>query len=178
MRKLLFVLSIASVSFIVSCGAGGGDPTDVAKKFFTAMSAKNIDEATKYATKDSKSMLDMVKLGMNMGDSSNKNNDFDMGDAEFSAPKINGDEATIMVKSKKDTDGTEFTLKKEEGSWKVAFDKNTLMKIGMKKMGDKKEEIKEAFDSAGTKINEAIDTLKNSTEKVNAILDSAKNLVK
>lgn len=177
MRKLFFVIAIAAVHFMVSCGAAGGDPTDVAKKFFAAMSTKNIDEATKYATKDSKTMLDMVKMGMSMADSS-KNEDFDMKDAAFGAPKINGDEATIMIKSKKDPEGTEFTLKKEEGTWKMAFDKNTVMKIGMKKMGDKKNEIKNALDSAGNGFKEAMDTLKNSSEKVNALLDSVKSLTK
>lgn len=177
MRKLFFVLAIATVHFVVSCGAAGGDPADVAKKFFAAISTKNIEEATKFATKDSKAMLDMMKMGMSMADSS-KNEDFDMKDAAFGAPKINGDEATIVIKSKKDPEGTEYTLKKEEGSWKMAFDKNTVMKIGMKKMGDKKEEIKNALDTASSGIKEAIDTLKNSSEKVNALLDSVKSMAK
>ncbi len=178
MRKLFLALAIGAVSFMLACGAAGGDPTDVAKKFFDAMGKKNMEEAAKYATKESKTMLDMINMGMNMGSDSSKNNDFDMKDAEFGTAKINGDEATILIKSKKDPTGTEFTLKKEAGAWKVAFDKNSVMKIGMKKMGEKKDEIKEAMDSAGTQINAAMDTLENSKEKVNALIDSVKNLTK
>ncbi len=177
MRKLFLALAIGAVSFMLACGAAGGDPTDVAKKFFDAMGKKNMEEAAKYATKESKTILDMIGGLGSLGDSA-KHNDFDMKDAEFGTAKINGDEATVLVKSKKDPTGTEFTLKKEAGAWKVAFDKNSLMKITMKKMGENKDEIKEAMDSAGTQINAAMDTLANSKEKVNALIDSVKNLTK
>jgi hypothetical protein len=39
-------------------------------------------------------------------------------------------------------DKTDFKLKKVDGQWKVAFDKNTMMKTGMEQM-EKKGALKE-----------------------------------
>ena len=38
------------------------------------------------------------------------------------------------MKDKKSGETTDFTLKKESGDWKVAFDKSTLMEMAQKKM--------------------------------------------
>src|SRR5438552_3449288 len=81
---------------IAACKGGGNDPKSVAKHFFEALKTMNIDEAAKYATKDSKSMLDLMRMGMTMAP---KNMDsvkaeMDKHKIEYSDPVINGDEAT------------------------------------------------------------------------------------
>ena len=48
--------------------------------------------------------------------------------------KIEGDKATVPVKDKKSGETTNYTLKKEGGSWKVAFDKATMTQMGSDKM--------------------------------------------
>jgi hypothetical protein len=62
----------------------------------------------------------------------------------YSDPVINGDEATLSV-TVDNNEKTDFRLKKEDGQWKVAFDKNSLMKTGMEKMeknGASEEDMK------------------------------------
>ena len=68
---------------------------------------------------------------------------------DFSDAIINGDTATVSV-TVDGKDKTDFKLLKEEGQWKVAFDKNTLMKTGMEKMQEKgasEQEMEEARKS-------------------------------
>lgn len=149
MKKLVLPLVAVAMLVLAACsGTGGGDPKSVAKSFFEALRMMNIDEASKYATKDSKGMLDMMKMGMSMAplnqDSLKK--EVAKQKVEFGEPTINGDEATISV-TVDGKDKTDFKLKKEEGQWKVAFDKNTLMKTGMEKAkegGASEQELQEA----------------------------------
>jgi hypothetical protein len=41
--------------------------------------------------------------------------------------------ATVPVKEKESGESINFTLKKEDGSWKVAFDESTLMGMAQQK---------------------------------------------
>ncbi|HSC53415.1 MAG TPA: hypothetical protein VLC98_07345 [Phnomibacter sp.] len=147
-----FILPLAAVIMLAVAACSGGsknDPKQVAKNFFEAFESMDIDKAALYATKDSKSMLDMMKMGMNMAqlnmDSIKKEKAKQK--IEFSDPVINGDEATIAV-TVDGKDKTDFKLKKEEGQWKVAFDKNTLMKTGMEKRGQQGDATQEEVDAA------------------------------
>jgi Domain of unknown function (DUF4878) len=133
-KKILFqALAVVSL-FVAGCKSGSSeDPKQVLTSFFKAVSSKNMDAAKKYVTKDSEGMLGMLQMGMNnVPDSAgimfNEQN-LDMGNAV-----ITGDKATIPVKEKRSGEETEFVLKKENGSWKVAFDKSTLMEMAQKKM--------------------------------------------
>jgi len=172
----LSAIAIIMLALAACSGSSSNDPKSVAKNFFEAIKTMNIDEAAKYATKDSKSMLDLMKMGMSMAP---KNMDsvkaeMDKHKIEYSEPVINGDEATITVT----TDGkekTDFKLKKEEGLWKVAFDKNSLMKTGMEKMeehGASDAEMKEAQEALK---NLNADSLKNAVEEANKALDTLKS---
>jgi nitrogen fixation protein FixH len=178
MKKYFLQLSAVAVIMLAlaACsGSTGNDPKSVAKNFFEAIKTMNIDEAAKYATKESKSMLDLMKMGMSMAPKNMDSLKAELAKQkiEYSEPVINGDEATITVT----TDGkekTDFKLKKEEGLWKVAFDKNSLMKTGMEKMeehGASDEEMKEAQDAL-EKLNP--DSIKNAMEEANKALDSLK----
>ena len=98
------------------------------------MVKKDFTTVKKYSTKDSEGMMGMMQMAMQkMPDSSQtmqyKKENIELGDAV-----INGDNATVPVKDKKSGETTDFTLKKEDGSWKVAFDKSTLMEMAQKKM--------------------------------------------
>jgi hypothetical protein len=172
---------------IIGCSGGGNDPKSVAKKFFEAIKMMDIDEATKYATKDSKGMLDMMKMGLSFA---NLNKDslrkeLDKQKLEFSDPVINGDNATVTITSDNE-DPTEFKLKKEDGQWKVAFDKNTIMKTGIEKMeqkGASDEELNDARkamdmlnnpDSLRNSIENAGEALKNAGSAVDSIAEALK----
>lgn len=192
MRKNWFLLSMAALvlSVMVACsGAGGGDPKSVAKKFFEALTTMNIEEASKYATKDSKSMLDLMKMGMTMAPQNMDSLKAEMAKQkiEYSDPVINGDEATLAVT----VDGkekTNFRLKKEDGAWKVAFDKNSLMKTGMEKMEEKGaspddlnkamdamnqlsgDSLQDALKEAGKAMEEAGEQMKEAGGKIDSLM--------
>jgi hypothetical protein len=134
--KIIVSFLAAAILTLASCKSGaGGDPKEVLTKFFDALTKKNIEEAKKYVTKDSEGMMSMVQMGMqSVGDKSNEMANYEKENIELGSAVINGDKATVPVKDKKSGETTDFTLKNEGGSWKVAFDKSTLMEMAQKKM--------------------------------------------
>ncbi len=152
MKKMFLAIAIVSALF-TSCKSGGGDPKSVLKSFFEALSKKDVAAARKLATADSKSMLDMMEMGLKMAKDSKENKEFDKYDKmEIGDAKIDGDKATVSVKEKESGEATNFILKKESGDWKVAFDKASMMQMGMEKMNEK---------GTDDKINESLDKLKD-----------------
>jgi hypothetical protein len=142
MKKIFsfFLLAIAMGSISTGCGGGGmsnASPKEVLVAFFEKLSKKDIDGATKLATKDSKATMDMMKKGLDMAekmkdqikDKEDPTEEFK--NMEVGEAKINGDNATVSVKNKKKEEEVEFPLKKEDGAWKVDFSMATLMKMGM-----------------------------------------------
>jgi hypothetical protein len=142
MKKIFsfFLLAIAVGSISTGCGGGGmsnASPKEVLVAFFEKLAKKDIDGATKLATKDSKATMDMMKKGLDMAekmkdqikDKEDPTEEFK--NMEVGEAKINGDNATVSVKNKKKEDEVEFPLKKEDGAWKVDFSMATLMKMGM-----------------------------------------------
>lgn len=169
MKKAIFAAAIFCISmFIISCGGSGGDPKETLMSFFDAMAKKDITTARKFCTADSKSMLDMMETGMNM-DKNNADkkpdNKYNRDSVDFSAPKIEGDKATITVKKKGETESIDFIMKKEKGDWKVAFDKASM--AGM--IGDK---IKEKGGPSLDSLTRGMEELKNMN------MDSLNNVMK
>ncbi|MFM7671680.1 MAG: hypothetical protein ACKO6Q_03675 [Bacteroidota bacterium] len=122
-----FVFAAISL-FVISC-SGGDDPTSSLKSFFEKISKKDIDGAAKFATKGSKTTLDLLKKGVEASEDE-KSDPNDLKDLEYGKPTINGTTATISVTNKKDKSTVDFTMKKEDGAWKVDFTMETLMKMG------------------------------------------------
>ncbi|TAD82943.1 MAG: DUF4878 domain-containing protein, partial [Bacteroidetes bacterium] len=176
MKKTMLTLAAGLLAVLmVACGGtDSNSPKAVAKGFFEALRTMNIDEAAKFATKDSKSMLDLMKMGMSMAPKNIDSLKAEMAKQkiEYSEPKIEGDVATITIT----TDGkekTDFKLKKEEGKWKVAFDKNSMMQTGASKMEEKgasAEEMKEA-EEAMKMLN--VDSVKNALESADKEMKEA-----
>jgi len=142
MKKIFsfLLLAIAMGSISTGCGGGGmsnASPKEVLVAFFEKLSKKDIEGATKLATKDSKATMDMMKKGLDMAekmkdqikDKEDPTEEFK--NMEVGEAKINGDNATVAVKNKKKEEEVEFPLKKEDGAWKVDFSMATLMKMGM-----------------------------------------------
>ncbi|UEG48696.1 DUF4878 domain-containing protein [Ferruginibacter lapsinanis] len=181
MKKLLMAIAIlSSALFITSCKSGSGDPKGVLISFFDALSKKDIDGARKLATTDSKSMLDMMEMGIKMAkDSKEADSKYDKTKMEFGEPKIEGDKATIEVKNKEKNESTNFILKKEDGAWKVAFDKASMMQMGMEKMKEKSGEGMDSLNNSMPNMKDVnMDSLNQAMEKGLKALDSAKNLLK
>ena len=144
MKKIFsfLLLAIAMGSISTGCGGGGmsnASPKEVLVAFFEKLSKKDIDGATKLATKDSKATMDMMKKGLDMAekmkdqikDKEKEDPTEEFKNMEVGEAKISGDNATVAVKNKKKDEEVEFPLKKEDGAWKVDFSMATLMKMGM-----------------------------------------------
>ncbi len=182
MKKLLAAVFAFSALYMSSCNSTGGDPKAVLTSFFDAMAKKDIAAARKLATADSKSMFDLMEMGMKMKDTMNDQgmDQFDKGKMEIGEAKIDGDKATVNVKEIKSGEAVNFILKKESGAWKVAMDINTMMSMGADKMNEKGmhweeddgEKLKDQMDKFK---NMPADSLKMMMEKGMQALDSIKN---
>ena len=174
MKKVFYSLFACFLIFY-GCNSGGGDAKKVLSQFFEALHNKDITTARKYATADSKSMLDMMDMGMKMAKDSGKDDKFSPADMQYGEVKIEGDKATVPVKNTKDGETTNFSLKKEKGEWKVAFDKASMMTMGMEKM---KEKGINPLDSVSKGLNELNkmdkDSLREGINEAMKTLDSAK----
>ena len=173
MKKLLMAAVVITAVFISSCNStNSNDPKAVLISFFDALAKKDISAARKLATAESKSMLDMMEMGMKMGnDKDSKDDKYDKSKMEFGEPKIEGDKATIEVKEKTSGEATNFTLKKESGAWKVAFDKASMMTMGMDKMKEKGMDASDSLqnmniDSLSDKVKEGLDKLDENKDKI------------
>jgi Domain of unknown function (DUF4878) len=157
--KKIFVAALAVCTlFVTSCGgAAGSDPKATLIAFFEAMGKKDFATAKKLATKDSDAMFSLMETAAKMGsDKDKKDMDFDKTKMEFGEAKIEGDKATVEVKDKASGEGTNFVLRKEDGSWKVAFNKSSMMEMGLEKA---KEKGMDNLDA--DKLEESLDKLKN-----------------
>jgi len=184
MKKLLALLMAVSTLYLGSCNSGTGDPKAVLTSFFDAMAKKDIAAARKLATAESKSMLDLMEMGMKMQENTMEDKtseQFDKTKMEMGEAKIDGYNATVSVKEIKTGESINFVLKKEGGSWKVAMDMGTMMNMGAEKMkeemndeqmGNMKEEMEKFKNMSADSLKmmmdkgiQAIDSLKKAMEK-------------
>lgn len=157
MKKIVLSTLVVSTIIFAGCKSGGGDPKAVLLKFFDALARKDYTEVKKYTTKDSEGMMSMVQMGMqNIADTSEAMK-FNRENMELGDAIINGDIATIPVKEKRSGETTDFTLKKENGDWKVAFDKSTLMEMAQKKMKE------HGFGGAHRGMDDSLDNMNNNS---------------
>lgn len=180
-QNFLLILSV-TLLFMTGCKTSNSDPKTVLSHFFDALATKNIEEAKKYVTKDSESVLAMIQMGMKMApDSMNKM--YNKDNLTFGDPVIDGSSAKVNVKEKISGEETTFLLKKESGDWKVAFDKSTLMEMAQKEMKEKgiKNDALEGFDSTKLNLDSIENAFKNMSaedvQKMKSALDSAGKLL-
>jgi hypothetical protein len=184
--KIIVSILAATILVLTGCKSGaGGDPKEVLTKFFEALTKKNIEEAKKYVTKDSESMMGMVQMGMqNIGDKSDEMINYQKENIELGTAVIDGDKATIPVKDKKSGETTDFTLKKESGDWKVAFDKSTLMEMARKKMnehgmGRMRNGMNDSLESINNRSMQNMDSVSHEDMKeAQKMMDSANKMLK
>lgn len=180
MKKL--ILACCSLMIIaIGCKSGAGsDPKTTLTAFFNALSKKDLKEARKYATKESESMISMMEMGLKMAENMKTNETdeefkkFQPSNMEMGEAKIDGDKAIVPVKSKVDNESTNFILKKEDGAWKVAFDKASMSEMAGDKM--KNEKMDDAtIDSLQNEFkNVDPDSLKKAMEEGMKVMDTLK----
>jgi hypothetical protein len=163
MKKLVFSICAGLMLTIVACKSGpsSSDPKATLIGFFKAMSNKDLKGARKFATKESESMLSMMEMAMKTAENmkSKEMDDemkFEEANMTFGETRIDGDKAFVPVTDKKKNETSEFILKKEDGAWKVAFDKASMAEMAGKKMQERDgEEI-------------SVDSLNQALENINA----------
>lgn len=166
MKRIILSIATLLTIGVISCNTNSSNPKGVLMSFFDALMKKDIEGAKKYATKDSEAMLGMIQMGMSMMPDSTKEKTYDKNNMEFGDAKIEGDKATVPVKDKKSGETTNYTLRKEGGSWKVAFDKATMTQMGTDKMKEK-----------GMDMNKGMDSASKMLENLNRMSDSTSNLL-
>ena len=169
MKNLIFcVIALLAINSIGCKTSGGGDPKNVLISFFDALQNKDFTTAKKYATKESESMLGMIEMAMKMAPDTLKRRPYDKNNMEFGDATIVGDKATVPVKDKKSGETTNFTLKQEDGNWKVAFDKITMTELGKEKMKGMNNE----------RLNSIADSSKKVMQEMGKMADSLKTILK
>lgn len=154
MKRIILTAITILLLGAFSCNTNSSDPKGVLMSFMNALGKKDINEAKKYATKDSEAMLGMIQMGMSMAPDSTKNNKiYDKNNMEFGEAVISGDKASVPVKDKKSGETINYTLKKESGAWKVAFDKSTMMDMGKEKMKEHGMDGNNMMDSASKMLD-------------------------
>ncbi len=176
-RLLFATLSLFGLVALSACTSGDGDPKAVAKNFFEALEKKNWDEAAKYTTKDSKTAIELVKSIAEMGKAiggdpaAKEEEPAEKSVVVYSDAIINGDNATVPITVNGETN--DIKLKKEDGVWKVAFDKNTMKQTAAEKSGKSIDEINMELDKAGEEMkNISADSIKAALDKVGDMLKS------
>ncbi len=173
MKKVLLAAFAGMVILFTGCkGGASGDPKAVLAEFFTLLSKKDIAGARKLATADSKQMLDLIEMGMKTNPS--ETDKYGAAKMEYGEAKIEGDKATVAVKEKESGETLNYTLKKENGSWKVAFDKSSIMTMGMEKMNEKGININDSLNNVMDEINKLdADSLAGAIKEGAKAMDSA-----
>lgn len=180
MKRIIYLLTLFVFGSLIGCKSDASDPTHALKSFLQALEHKDYASAKKWATDESKSLLDLLAMG-------NPSNPKDSGSTKgtnvenmiFGNPDIQGERATISVQQKADQNPVTFTLKQVDKNWKVAFDKNTLIGMGMEQINEKGTIKKNQLDNALNEIKKiGIDSMKRAYEQEMLQLDTALNSLK
>jgi hypothetical protein len=156
----------------VACKSSTQDPAAATKAFYEALANKDYDKAKQLATTDSKTMLDLIKSMGEMGaEIKESKEDLEkIKTAVYTTDHVEGDKATVRVKF-----GSEeniVKLKKEEGAWKVALDKESLKETIGESTNESAEEIQEALKSAGKELENLDDSIASALKEAGAVLKS------
>ncbi len=176
-RLLIAGIALLSIFTITACTSNQGDPKAVAKNFFEALENKNWDEAAKYTTSDSKTAIELVKSIAEMGKAiggdpaAKEEPEAKKEEVVYGEAIIDGDNATVPFTVNGETN--DIKLKKEDGVWKVAFDKNTLKQTAAEKSGKSVEEINRELNEAGNELQKLnTDSLQKALNKAGELLQS------
>ncbi|QES87686.1 hypothetical protein [Rhizosphaericola mali] len=127
MKNLIFLgLFIFLILAITSCNSDESQIKSSVKHFFTAINDKDMATAKKYATSESSEILTLIGSHiMELHDTTQTKND----NFFISNIKINGDVASADVRTETEKNPINVTLKKQNKAWKVAFDKESIIKM-------------------------------------------------
>lgn len=119
------VCLIIALTLVAACNKSGSSPTATAKAFYEAIKNKDVQGMKKTLSKGSLDALERVaqERGQSVDEILSKGPGESFPDTfEAKDETINGDTATLQVKSKGDKWET-FSFIKENDQWKLTFDK-------------------------------------------------------
>jgi hypothetical protein len=181
MKKILGCLLLFAVAGTLFTGCGGNSmsnasPKEVLVAFFERISKKDIDGAAKLATSESAFIMELMKTQLKKAEGLENKMEMDpteeFKNVEVGEAKINGDMATVSIRSKKYNREIDFPLKKEGGGWKVDFSMNTLMKMGENARNKAMEDGDRDDDTEPLKGMDSI-SLKKGLEAMDSVLKHA-----
>ena len=129
-----FFRSIALLGMIllVSCSSSG--PEQVTRNFIDSMNDGDFEEAKKYATTDTKSMLSMME-SFGVKDQLADMTDSEKENLDIISTTVNGNTAICKITTGEDgEDEMDIHLVKQDGEWLVDMDKESMNKEGMDDM--------------------------------------------
>jgi hypothetical protein len=173
MKKTIAVFLMIGFIIINGCNSETQKPEMVVASFFDALSKQDFETAKSFSTKKSESVLDLISLASNLQIEKMDNSMFDKSRLQFGTPKIEGDSAIVEVSIKNSNEFIPLKLKKEDGDWKVAFDAETLMKMGLDKIKTEGRKNGQQLDKQLESIqNMPLDSLKDEMQNSLQKLDS------
>lgn len=123
--KVFWIVSFFAILAFAGCRQRTS-PKEISMKFLTAIQHANYSEAKKYATDDSKAMLDALSSFQKMLPEASrekiKNEKFEIKDV-----REKDSIAVVTYASNTDSVGKTLKLRLENGAWKVAFTKETIL---------------------------------------------------
>jgi hypothetical protein len=184
MKKMICIgLTIVLVCLYACSGSNAGDPKNAAKTFYEALANKDFEKAAQFATKDSKTLIDLLKSLNDMGNQQDiifqREGDDKIKKAVYNDAIIEGDRAIVKITF--DNQEKQIKLKKEDGVWKVALDKDALKNTVNEEAGIDLEEVDSSMDEAMRKIDEIpMDSIQNAMKKASELIksDTMKNVFK
>lgn len=168
MKKICLLIIILSPILFFSCKSGNGNPKAVMLNFFEALSKKDISTARKLSTDSSKKMIDFLEtiLSKNTAEAEK----FDKSKLEIGDAVIDGDHAFIPVTENETGETLNYILRKVNGNWKMAFDEESIMNMGVEGGAGSAEELKnmpmDSLQEGLKKGKEAFDSLNKEMEKM------------
>ncbi|MBC8172791.1 MAG: hypothetical protein H7X71_02695 [Chitinophagales bacterium] len=146
MKKILIpALTICAVMLVTSC-TKKNSPESTITTFLNAVNDRNWEEAKKYATVESESMLDMVKGFAEMMPDTTSAVKFEVVKDKT---KIEGDAAEVSVMDENKNEMV-YKLKKVEDAWKVDFTMEAL--LGDMSLEDTMTDALEGMENMGDSI--------------------------
>ncbi len=180
MKSTIAAIFISCFLILNGCNSETQKPEIVVESFFDALSKQDFETAKELSTKKSESVLDMINLAVNFQLQKMDSSMFDKSRLQFGTPKIEGDSAIVEVSIKNSNEFIPLKLKKEDGDWKVAFDAETLMKMGLDKIKSEGRKNGQQLDKQLESIqNLPLDSLKdelqNSLQKLDSVQKTLDN---
>jgi nitrous oxide reductase accessory protein NosL len=174
-RILKSFTAFAAITLVIACTPTPEDPKNIAKSFVEAFAAKDYDKAAQFATKDSKTLLDLIKSMEEMGNSMDfffsGPNGVNPKEAVYDKAVIDGEKAIVSVSY--GAEAQTIKLKKEEGGWKVALDKDMLKEKVAEEAGTSVNEINQSMDAAAKEMEKFItDSIKSALQEASKEMGS------